>query len=186
MKSHEFVSTSFIQTAINEAFLKPFVSTQDVNNGSDFDDPQMSLESNRNESSIQYINRKLSSSLSLPQMLVNSYTPPYLNETNDDILSPDFSQELNSTNPTKDIFQKSDQSLQSFHTPKSNVNSNSSKDNDLSLSSSHSVSSLSSFKETSNVSSTVIINTPYSDNENILLIRPLIHYLPSTIQFAPC
>ena len=169
MKSHEFVSTSFIQTAINEAFLKPFVSTQDVNNGSDFDDPQMSLESNRNESSIQYINRKLSSSLSLPRMLVNSYTPPYLNETNDDILSPDFSQELNSTNPTKDIFQKSDQSLQSFHTPKSNVNSNSSKDNDLSLSSSHSVSSLSSFKETSNVSSTVIINTPNSDNENIII-----------------
>ena len=154
---------SICHSSTHEAFLSPFVSTPRSINGFDVEDPQLSQDSKRNVSSLQNINQSLSSSLSFPRMLVNTYSPPSLNETNDDILSPNFSQDSSSTNSPKEINQTSDDSSQSFHTLNSKFDSDSLKDNDLCISSSHSVSSLSSCKETAINSSIVPINLPNSE-----------------------
>ena len=114
-------------------------------------------------------------------MLVNTYTPPSLNETNDDILSwtnashskeefvqtsdhdnilsAKYSDLLISCSSKKESGQTSDHSSSSFHTSKSNTKNITLKKNDLSMSSSESVSSLSSCKETSVDLSSVDINS---------------------------
>ena len=114
-------------------------------------------------------------------MLVNTYTPPSLNETNDDILSwtnashskeefvqtsdhdnilsAKYSDSLISCSSKKESGQTSDHSSSSFHTSKSNTKNITLKKNDLSMSSSESVSSLSSCKETSVDLSSVDINS---------------------------
>ena len=184
------------------AFLSPFVLSSSTNNV--HEDLDSLSESKKVGTSVQDINQSLSSSLTFPRMLVNTYTPPSLNETNDDILSwtnashskeefvqtsdhddilsAKYSDLLISCSSKKESGQTSDHSSSSFHTSKSNTENVTLKKNDLSMSSSESVSSLSSCKETSVVLSTVVINydnsecpsdlcNHMSDSSNMLSIK---------------
>ena len=137
------------------AFLSPFVLSSCTNNV--HKDSNSLSESKNIGSSVQDINQSLSSSLSFLRMLLNTYTPPSLNETNNDILSwnsshskeefvqtsdhdnilsAKYSDSLSSCSSKKESGQTSDHSSSSFHTLKSNTENITLKKNDLSMSSS--------------------------------------------------